>query len=105
MIVSGVLLSATSVAVLGRCLQRGGHNRLADDVGLALDADWHELVLAPTEESQILSVLDDCPAELEPLRLVLQAPRAARLTSARFAASGCSTSSSSGKSASRSEDG
>jgi hypothetical protein len=73
MIVSGVVVSATAVAVLARCLQRAGHKRLADDVGLALDADWHELVLAPNEEKEILSVLAHCPPVLHPLRDALQA--------------------------------
>jgi len=73
MVVSGVLLSAAAVAVLARSLHRAGHTRLADDVGLALDANWQELVLAPNEERQILSVLHDCPPVLKPLQDELQA--------------------------------
>jgi hypothetical protein len=72
MVVSGVLLSASAVAVLARCLQRAGHMPLADDLGFALDANWNELVLARSEEKEVLSVLDDCPAELETLRVALQ---------------------------------
>ena len=72
-LISGALLSATAVAVLARCLQRAGQLRLADDVGLALDADWAEFTLAPNEEKTILSVLRDCPELLRPLRDVLQA--------------------------------
>ena len=73
MLVSDVLLSSAAVAVLARCLQRAGHIRLADDVGLALDADWKELVLAPSEEDEIVAVLRPCPVVLEPLRDALQA--------------------------------
>jgi hypothetical protein len=73
MLISGVVLSATAVAVLARCLQRAGQTRLADDVGLALDANWKEMKLAPNEESTILSVLDNCPDLLHPLRNALQA--------------------------------
>jgi hypothetical protein len=70
---SGVALSATAVAGLARCLQRAGHAELADDVGLAVDANRLELVLAPNEEVQILAALDDCPVLLRPLRDALQA--------------------------------
>jgi hypothetical protein len=73
MIISGVLVSATGVAVLALCLQRAGRTRLADDVGVALDGNWKELVLARGEEDEILSVLQDCPVELQPLRDALQA--------------------------------
>ena len=73
MLISGVLLSATAVAALARCLQRAGQNQLADDVGLALDANWKEMKLAPNEENTILSVLDNCPDLLQPLRDALQA--------------------------------
>jgi hypothetical protein len=73
MLVSGVFLSASAVALLARCLQRAGQTRLADDVGLALDADWDEMKLAPNEEATILSVLDHCPELLRPLRDALQA--------------------------------
>lgn len=73
MLVSGVVLSATAVAVLARCLQRAGQTRLADDLGLALDADWDEMKLAPNEEATILSVLDQCPELLRPLEDALQA--------------------------------
>jgi hypothetical protein len=72
-LISGVLLSATAVAVLARCLQRAGQTQLAGDVGLALDADWREIKLAPNEENTILSVLQDCPDLLQPLRDALQA--------------------------------
>jgi hypothetical protein len=72
-LVSGVALSATAVAVLARCLQRAGHAELADDVGLAVDANWIELILAPNEEAQILAALHDCPLLLQPLRDALQA--------------------------------
>lgn len=73
MVVSGVSVSPSAVATLARCLQRAGYVDLADDVGLALDADWTELQLAPSEEEEILAVLDDCPALLEPLRDALRA--------------------------------
>jgi hypothetical protein len=73
MLVSGVVLSARAVAVLARRLQRAGQRRLADDVGLALDAEWSEMKLAPNEEDTILSVLRDCPVSLRPLRDALQA--------------------------------
>jgi hypothetical protein len=73
MFVSGVILSASAVALLARCLQRAGHIRLADDVGLAVDANWSELKLAPNEEDEILAALNDCPALLQPLRDALQA--------------------------------
>ena len=66
-------MSATAVALLARLLQGAGQIRLADDVGLALDANWSEMVLAPNEEDTILSVLQDCPALLRPLRDALQA--------------------------------
>jgi hypothetical protein len=72
MLISGVLLSATAVAVLARCLQRAGQRQLADDVGLALDANWTEMKLAPNEEATILSVLHDCPMLLQPLREALR---------------------------------
>jgi hypothetical protein len=71
--VAGVILSASAVAVLARCLDRSGHVRLADDVGLALDADWDEFVLAPHEEREILSVLAQCPSVLNSLRDALKA--------------------------------
>lgn len=73
MIVSGVVLSAGAAAILARRLARAGHARLADDVALAIDANWDELVLAPAEERKILAVLADCPPELEPLRRALRA--------------------------------
>jgi hypothetical protein len=73
MLISGVVLSATAVAVLARCLQRAGQRPLADDVGLALDANWTEMKLAPNEEVTILSVLHDCPDALRPLQAALQA--------------------------------
>jgi hypothetical protein len=73
MLIAGVILSASAVAVLARRLQRAGQVRLADDVGLALDANWSELNLAPNEEQTILSVLQDCPDVLQPLRDALQA--------------------------------
>lgn len=73
MLVSGVFLSASAVALLARCLQRAGQIRLADDVGFALDADWDEMKLAPSEEAAILSVLAHCPDLLRPLRDALQA--------------------------------
>ena len=86
MIVSGVVVSATAVAVLARCLQRAGHNRLADDVGLALDADWHELVLAPNEAAALLDELKasgrrwlsgtEAPREHEPPRAAPPEPEA-----------------------------
>jgi hypothetical protein len=72
MLISGVFLSATAVAVLARCLQRAGQRQLADDVGLALDANWIEMKLAPNEASTILSVLHDCPDLLQPLREALR---------------------------------
>jgi hypothetical protein len=71
-LISGVLLSATAVAVLARCLQRAGQTQLADDVGLALDANWTEMQLAQYEEDTILSVLYDCPDLLQPLREALR---------------------------------
>ena len=73
MVVAGVVLSASAVAKLARCLARAGHVRLADDVGLALDADWNDLVLAPAEKREIVAVLADCPVVLKPLRDALQA--------------------------------
>ena len=73
MVISGVVLSATAVAVLARCLQRAGQTRLADDVGMALDGNWGEMQLAANEEDTILSVLHDCPDRLQPLRNALQA--------------------------------
>jgi hypothetical protein len=73
MLVSGVVLSASAVALLARRLAGAGNRGLADDVGIAVDADWDELVLAPDEEKQILGVLQDCPALLQPLRAALQA--------------------------------
>jgi hypothetical protein len=73
MLISGVFVSASAVALLARSLQRAGHVELADDVGLAVDANWTELNLAPNEEDQILAVLDDCPVLLQPLRDALQA--------------------------------
>jgi hypothetical protein len=73
MLISGVILSASAVAVLARCLQRAGQVRLADDVGLALDAAWEELQLAPNEERAILSALADCPDVLRPLQGALDA--------------------------------
>ena len=72
MLISGVIVSAGAVAVLARRLQRAGERRLADDVGLALDADWVEFTLAAHEEKTILSVLRDCPDLLQPLRDALQ---------------------------------
>ena len=78
MVVSGVSVSPSAVATLARCLQRAGYIDLADDVGLALDSDWNELQLAPTEEEEMLAVLDDCPALLEPLRDSLRANRERR---------------------------
>jgi hypothetical protein len=71
MLISGVVLSASAVAMLARCLRRAGHVRLADDVGLALDAAWEEMQLAPNEERAILSALDDCPDVLRPLQEAL----------------------------------
>jgi hypothetical protein len=81
MLVSGVLLSATAVAVLARSLQRAGQRQLADDVGLALDANWTELKLAPNEAATIVTALLDCPDLLKPLRDALRAsePRRSRL--------------------------
>jgi hypothetical protein len=73
MLIAGVILSASAVAALARRLQRAGQTRLADDVGLALDANWSEMQLAPNEEDTILSVLHDCPVLLKPLRDALQA--------------------------------
>jgi hypothetical protein len=67
-----VFLSATAVAQLARSLQRAGQRQLADDVGLALDANWTEMKLAPNEESTILSVLHHCPDLLKPLREALR---------------------------------
>lgn len=66
MLVSGVVLSSSAVALLARSLQRAGHRPLADDVGIAVDANWTELTLAPNEEAEILAVLDPCPALLQP---------------------------------------
>ncbi len=82
MLIAGVVLSASSVAVLARRLQRAGQLRLADDVGLALDGDWNELQLAPNEEITILRVLRDCPELLRPLRDALRA-------NVRLRAEGC----------------
>lgn len=82
MLIAGVVLSASSVAVLARRLQRAGQLRLADDVGLALDGDWNELQLAPNEEITILRVLCDCPELLRPLRDALRA-------NVRLRAEGC----------------
>jgi len=73
MLIAGVVLSASAVAVLARRLQRAGQLRLADDVGLALDGDWREMQLAPNEETTILRVLGDCPELLRPLQDALQA--------------------------------
>lgn len=73
MVVSGIALSASAVALLARRLQRAGHRQLADDVGLAVDANWDELVLASHEEEEILSTLHHCPAPLRPLRDELRA--------------------------------
>jgi hypothetical protein len=72
MLIAGVLLSASAVASLARRLQRAGQVRLADDVGIALDADWGEMQLASNEEDTILSVLRDCPDLLQPLRDALR---------------------------------
>lgn len=74
MLIAGVVLSATAVAVLARCLQRAGQRQLADDVGSALDANWSEFTLAANEERTILSVLHDCPDPLQPLRDALRPP-------------------------------
>ena len=82
MLIAGVVLSASAVAVLARRLQRAGQLRLADDVGLALDGDWREMQLAPNEETTILRVLRDCPELLRPLRDALQA-------NVRLRAAGC----------------
>ena len=78
MVVSGVAVLPSAVATLARCLQRTGYIDLADDVGLALDSDWNELQLAPIEEEEMLAVLDDCPALLQPLRDALRANRERR---------------------------
>ena len=72
MFVAGIPLSSTTVAILVRCLQRDGYWRLADDLGLAVDGDRHEFALAPSEEREILAVLDECPAPLRELRQALR---------------------------------
>ena len=72
MLIAGVVLSASAVAVLARRLQRAGQLRLADD----------EMQLAPNEETTILRVLRDCPELLRPLRDALQA-------NVRLRAEGC----------------
>lgn len=65
-LIAGVLLSAGTVAVLARCLQRAGESELANEIAFAIDGDWTELTLAPSEEDEILTVLYNCPLVLQP---------------------------------------
>lgn len=74
MLVAGVPLSLGAVTRLARRLDRAGRVRLAHEVWLAaFDADWTELQLAPSDEDEILAVLQICPVALWPLREALQA--------------------------------
>jgi hypothetical protein len=73
MFVAGVLLSASAVALLARRLQDAGDLEMAETIGFAVDANHEDLLIGPNEGHAILAVLRDCPPELEPLRLALQA--------------------------------
>ena len=62
MVISGVVLSASARAVLARSLQRAGQMQLANDVGLALGADWKDMQLAPNGSGSARSVLSSTTA-------------------------------------------
>lgn len=66
-------MPAGAVAALAHCLERAGHTRMAEEVGYAVDGNWDELVLAPSEEDEVLSALHNCPASLRPLKNALEA--------------------------------
>ncbi len=72
MLIAGVVLSASAIALLARRLQETGHLELAVAVGVAVDANRHELPLGHGEEDTIRRALHDCPAQLKPLRDALR---------------------------------
>ena len=72
MFVAGALLSTGAVAELARRLSDVGESEMAQTIGFAVDGNQDELVVAPKEERAIVAVLEDCPADLEPLRLALR---------------------------------
>ena len=73
MLVAGVVLSSSAGAVLARCLEHAGEIELAQDLGIAVDANRSEVRLAPRDEHAILLALDDCPIELQALKDALRA--------------------------------
>jgi hypothetical protein len=73
MFVAGVLLSASATASLARRLQDVGDLEMAEKIGFAVDGNQDELLVGPREGRAILTVLGDCPTELDPLRLALRA--------------------------------
>ena len=73
MVIAGVLLPSTSLSLLVRCLDGAGEHELAQDIGVAVDANRQEMRLGPGEERAILGVLRNCPHPLQPLRDALEA--------------------------------
>jgi hypothetical protein len=73
MIVAGVTLSSGAVALLARRLHRAGHVDLGMRVGLAVDTNRADLALTRDERHVVLTVLEDCPRTLAPLRDALHA--------------------------------
>lgn len=73
MVIAGVGLSASDIAILARCLQDTGELELAEELGLGLDASRSEIRLSRRQEQAILLALEDCPRELQPLKDALQA--------------------------------
>jgi hypothetical protein len=74
MLVAGVLLSASAVALLARRLRTAEEFEIAETLGLAIDANHHELPIGVAEGRTILIVLNtNCPPALEALRVALQA--------------------------------
>lgn len=79
MLVDGVELSASAAACLALLLERAHHHDLAQRVGLAVDANSAGVRIRRDEESTLLAVLEDPPAQLRELRdALLRQPRSLR---------------------------
>ena len=73
MFVAGVLVSASATASLARRLQDARDMEMAQAIGFAVDANEDEVLIGRSEGHAVLAVLQDCPAELDQLRLALRA--------------------------------
>jgi hypothetical protein len=68
----GLDITDDSILALVTRLRRADYDQQADTIVGALMSLQTEVVLTPSDQVAVLTVLDDPPAELEELRAVLQ---------------------------------